>query len=76
MFQNTHFDESMKYITRAPILRAKTKTTYKRKVGVIINSVKVKHFFFYTHTKKKNNHKTIKQYSISSVIFFIKVVTH
>ena len=28
---NTHFDESMKYITRAPILRAKTKTTYKRK---------------------------------------------
>lgn len=43
----------MKYITRAPILRAKTKTTYKRKVGVIINSVKVKHFFFYTHTPKK-----------------------
>lgn len=31
MYQNTHFDESMKYITRAPILRAKTKTTYKRK---------------------------------------------
>lgn len=31
MYKNTHFDESMKYITRAPILRAKTKTTYKRK---------------------------------------------
>lgn len=31
MYSNTHFDESMKYITRAPILRAKTKTTYKRK---------------------------------------------
>lgn len=30
MYQNTHFDESMKYITRAPILRAKTKTTCKK----------------------------------------------
>lgn len=28
---NTHFDESMKYITSAPMLRAKTKTTCKRR---------------------------------------------
>lgn len=26
---NTHSDESMKYIPRAPILRAKTKTTWR-----------------------------------------------
>lgn len=31
IYKNTHFDESMKYITRAPILRAKTKTTCKNK---------------------------------------------
>ena len=28
---NTHLDESMKYITSAPMLRAKTKTTCKRR---------------------------------------------
>lgn len=30
-YLNTHFDESMKYITSAPMLRAKTKTTCKRR---------------------------------------------
>jgi hypothetical protein len=30
-YMHTHFDESMKYITRAPMLRAKTNTTCKRK---------------------------------------------
>ena len=30
-YLSTHFDESMKYITSAPMLRAKTKTTCKRR---------------------------------------------
>lgn len=30
-YMHTHFDESMKYITRAPMLRAKTNTTCKRR---------------------------------------------
>lgn len=30
---NTHSDESMKYIPRAPILRAKTNTTWRDRGG-------------------------------------------
>lgn len=55
MYSNTHFDESMKYITRAPILRAKTKTTYKRKEKSNYSTALTNYSFTYKNNKKKDN---------------------
>lgn len=56
MYPNTHFDESMKYITRAPILRAKTKTTYKRKEKS--NYLTTLTIYSSTYKKKDNKNKS------------------
>lgn len=53
MYSNTHFDESMKYITRAPILRAKTKTTYKRKEKSNYSTALTNYSFTYKNKKKR-----------------------
>lgn len=55
----THLDESMKYITRAPMLRAKTVTTCAKETAVLVfirpkySNVQVKHTFKWLVWKKE-----------------------
>lgn len=57
-YLNTHFDESMKYITSAPMLRAKTNTTCKRREKhhqLRAECWEVYLFIFWTHAAAARN---------------------
>lgn len=63
---NTHSDESMKYIPRAPILRAKTNTTLRKKRKISLgfpNGTSNNHA---QGAKNKVNHSTLVEMSVKS----------